>query len=274
MEKIDRLGWAAGFVFTSYGVRIGVRTNRPEILPQLRDLLPPEVRFSGSPIVDRVYSLLIGGLGPRPNLRRFNLLYGDLERLARTMDQEEVLERFESNLQLYLAETARNRVFLHAGVVGWKGQAIVIPGRSFTGKTTLVAELMRAGAKYYSDEYAVLDIRGRVHPFPKPLGIRQDETARQVRYTVDALGGDAGIKPLPVGLVIISEYKNGARWRPRRLSPGRGVLALLTNAIPARRQPEATFSTLRQVIATAKVLKGVRGEAVETVASIIESIDG
>jgi hypothetical protein len=31
-----------------------------------------------------------------------------------------------------------------------------------------VAELVRAGATYYSDEFAVLDSRGRVHPFPRP----------------------------------------------------------------------------------------------------------
>ena len=43
-------------------------------------------------------------------------------------------------------------------IVTWgRGRAIVIPGRTFSGKSTLVAELVRAGATYYSDEYAVED---------------------------------------------------------------------------------------------------------------------
>ena len=66
---------------------------------------------------------------------------------------------------MHLAERARNRIFIHAGVVGWQGRAIVIPGRSFSGKSTLVAALLQAGATYYSDEFAVLDGRGYVHPF-------------------------------------------------------------------------------------------------------------
>src|SRR6267143_94986 len=172
MQKVDRLGWAAGFSIKSYGVRIGIRSNDPSCLKRIRKHLPHGWELSSSPVVDRLYSLLIGG-GTRPgsNVRRFNLLYGDHIRLARSLDVEQIFERFESDLRLLVAELARRRVFVHAGVVGWKGRAIVVPGRSFSGKTSLVAELVRAGETYYSDEYAVFDSRGRVHPFPKPLEI-------------------------------------------------------------------------------------------------------
>ena len=40
MQKVDRLGWAAGFVFQSYGVRVGVRANEPEILDRIAEILP------------------------------------------------------------------------------------------------------------------------------------------------------------------------------------------------------------------------------------------
>jgi hypothetical protein len=40
----------------------------------------------------------------------------------------------------------------------WLGPlAILIAGRSFSGNTTLAAELVRAGATYYSDEFKVVD---------------------------------------------------------------------------------------------------------------------
>src|SRR5260221_5508655 len=174
MAKVDRLGWAAGLSFVSYGRSIGVRVSSPEILARVERLLPPGWTRSPSPIVKRLYSLFVGGDGPRPGVRRLHLAYANTLRIARTANLDLALEALESDLRLYVAERARRRVFVHAGVVGWRGRAIVIPGRSFSGKSSLTAELVRAGATYYSDEYAVFDSRGRVHPFAKPLEIRQN----------------------------------------------------------------------------------------------------
>jgi hypothetical protein len=202
-----------------------------------------------------------------------NLLYSDAARLARTRDLEAALDRFESDLQLHVAEMARGRIFVHAGVVGWRGQAIVIPGRSFAGKTSLVAELVRAGATYYSDEYAILDRHGRVHPYPKPPAIRTADNGAQVRTPIEALGGKVGVEPLPVGLVVVSQYKSGAQWRPRRLSRGQGVLWMLANTVAARRRPEAALATLERALADAPVLKAARGEAQEMAWRILDRAD-
>ena len=202
-----------------------------------------------------------------------NLLFADINRLASSLDPAPVLEAFESDLHRYVAEWAPRRVFVHAGVVGWKGRAIVIPGRSFTGKSTLVAELVRHGATYYSDEYAVLDGRGRVHPFPRALALRNNGNTKQERLSLKSLGGKTGSEPLPVGLVVVSRYRAGARWRPRRLTPGQGVLALLANAVSARRQPNRVLSSLRQAIARAPVIQGTRGEAGEVAAQLLRQLD-
>src|SRR6266508_1736733 len=210
MKKVDRLGWAVGFSLKSYGVRIGIRSNDPLALDRVCHHLPSEWESSSSSLVDRVYSILIGGRGARANVRRLNLLYGDHVQLARSLDLDSVFETIESDLRLFVAELARHRVFVHAGVVGWKGKAIVIPGRSYSGKSTLVAELVRAGATYYSDEYAVLDSRGRVHPYARSLSIREKRTGKAQRFSVASLGGVAGVEPLPLGLVVASMYKPGA----------------------------------------------------------------
>jgi len=82
-------------------------------------------------------------------------------------------------------------------VVAWEGKGIVIPGRSFSGKSTLVAELLRAGATYYSDEYAVFDKHGRVHPFPKDLEMRTNGDWKQTRHAAESFGGRTGAKPIP-----------------------------------------------------------------------------
>lgn len=137
-----------------------------------------------------------------------------------------MLKTFESELQLLVAEFARGRTFVHAGVVGWKNRAVIIPGMSFSGKTTLVAKPIQAGAKYYADEYAVLDESGLVHPLPGPLGIRKPNGFETNRIDVASLEGVSGSRPLQVRLVIATKYRAGARWRPRQLTQGRGVLEL------------------------------------------------
>jgi len=273
MQKLDRLVWTAGLSFRAYGVRVGVRVNRAEALDSVRDYLPPQWKPSTSPVVDRLYSLVIGGNDSRrPKVRRFNLVYGDAARLARSLDIESVLRSLESDMQYYVAEAAPRRVFVHAGVIGWRGRAVMIPGRSFSGKTTLVAELVRAGAVYYSDEYAVLDSSGRVHPYARPLSIRQGEGVESERRPVESLGGSRGAQPLSVGLVVVTEYRSGASWRPRLLSAGQGALALLNNTVSIQRNPEAAFPVLKRVASQARILKGARGEAKGVVDSILRSL--
>lgn len=273
MSKVDRLGWAVGFSLKSYGVRIGIRSNDAAALVSARRHLPSDWEAVSSPLVDRIYSILIGSKGSRANGRRLNQLYSDDVRLARSFDLDELYERLESDLRLFVAELARHRVFVHAGVVGWKGQAIVIPGRSYSGKSTLVAELVRAGASYYSDEYAVLDSRGLVHPFSKPLELREEGEFTQTKITAAELGGRSGTKPLPVGLVLLTQFKSGAHWRPRKLTAGRGVLEMLFNTVSARRSPERALATLQRVAEQADVLKGVRGDATEVVDALLRRVD-
>jgi len=273
MEKLDRLVWTAGFSITAYGLRIGVRFNRPEAVKCILDYLPPDSRLTRSTLVERLYSFVVGGDEGRDKIQRFHLVYGNDLRIARSLDLEYGLRSFESDLQFFVAEEAPRRVFVHAGAVAWRGRAVVIPGKSFSGKTTLVAELVKAGAVYYSDEYAVLDAQGLVHPYARPLAIRRDRTRESQKHSVESLGGKRGRTPLPVGLVVVTEYRPGARWRPRRLSPGQGALALLNNSVSIKSRPEASFPVLKQTAMRSRFLKSRRGEAQEVADLILSELE-
>jgi hypothetical protein len=273
MQKIDRLGWAAGICFVSYGLRIGIRVNRPELLDPLEPLLPPGWKPALSPAVEYLYSLRAAEDRRAARARGYHLLFAGARGLGRSLDLDELYEALESHVQLLVAEAARRRVFVHAGVVGWRGRAILFPGRSFSGKTTLVAALVRAGATYYSDEYAVLDERGRVHPYPRRLSVRETGQVRPRRCTPEALGGRAGTKPLPIGLTVLTSYQPGARWRPRKVPAGQAALALLDNSVPARRKPAAVLDALQQVVSSTVTVKGVRGEAEEMAADLLERVE-
>ena len=278
MEKVDRLGWAAGVSVRCYGVKVGVRTNDRETLQQIVDLLPPGWTPADGP-VDMLYSILNGDAGKalsgRRGMKRFHLLYGMAARIARTHYLREALEIFRQEVQLLVAQMTRTRAFLHCGAVRWKGRAILVPGESGSGKSSLTAELVRAGAQYYSDEYAILDGRGRVHPYHLPLSLDEPDTdAWDFRpVSVEDLGGRKAISPAPVGLVLLTQYREGARWRPRAQTNGRGVLALMGHAVGARYRPSWMMQCLRSTLKPALVLKGVRGEASDIAPLALERLE-
>jgi hypothetical protein len=274
MDRLDRLGWAAGISVMAHGVRLGVRVTDPAAMGSALSALPPGWRLARGPKVDHLFSLVVGGsVSPRGSVRRLNLLYRDALRVARDREWEPVLEALETELRRTVAEFAPRRVFVHAGVVRWRGRAILVPGRTFTGKTTLVSELVRAGASYYSDEYAALDEHGRVHPFPKPLSVR-DGSHRGRDVAPEELGGTSGRQPIPLGAVVMTEYRSGATWRPRRRSEGEGALALLGNAVSARRRPDRAMAAVRSAMPGVLVLAGKRGEADGAARAILRRADG
>jgi len=262
MAKLDRLDWAAGTCIDAFGVRIGLRVNRRSALDELRPLLPPGWKPLRRATVDHLYSVVLGG-ETRSRARAYNLVYWGIARRARTLDLGEALATLEADLRLGVAAAATRRVFVHAGVVGHRGRALVLPGRSGAGKSTLVAALVRAGATYYSDEFAVLDARGRVHPFAKPLSLRDAAGGGSRAVSAEALGGRSGVAPLPVGLVALCTYREGARFRPRTQTPGPSMLDLLAHTVPVRKRPEASLRSLEAMVARATVIKGRRGEAEE-----------
>ena len=246
-----------------------MRVTDPSVLDDVVARLPTGWRPRPSPLVDHLVSFVVGG--DSGAVRRFHLLYAAASRLVRTTERHEALAVLENHLTQAVAEMARRRLFVHAGVVGWNGRAILVPGASHAGKSTLVAALLAAGATYYSDEYAVLDPQGRVHPFPRPIRLRD---AREIATSLEPeqLGGRRGLGPLPVGLVVVARYDEGARWQPARLSPGRAVLELLSNTIVARSHPSAAMATLGRVVSRAPSFKGRRGEARETAAWLLEAV--
>jgi hypothetical protein len=262
------LEWAAQLTFRAYGVSVRVRITQPEMLPSLVSYLPPGWKLtSGRPEV--TYSLLASGTGRR---QRYSL-FRDEEEVIQSATLKQFVDSFESNLHQFIAKTSPRRVFVHAGAVVWRGRAIIIPGRSFSGKTTLVAELVRAGAVFYSDEYAVLDGRGRVHPFARPLGMRNKGGTTQRRVDPESIAAEIGEKPVPVGLILISKYRPNARWQPRRLSKGNGVLEVLSHTVPARTRPRSALATIQQAVAQGEIIKTARGEARPTARLILEYLD-
>jgi len=133
---------------------------------------------------------------------------------------------------------------------------------------------VRAGASYYSDEYAVLDRDGRVHPYPRALQMREPGDHRQTAVAVHELGGAAGTDPLDVALVLFCRYKPGGVWRPRNVSSGRAALEMFRYTMCAQFAPEAALRTFARVLSNAPALKGTRGDTAQVLDFIAERFGG
>ena len=251
----------AGRAIQTHGVTLGVRATRADVLDALERHLPPGARPTRKTVVDRLYSIVAPINQPGSRVRKFQMAYSDAVPIARTHDLSEVFERIQADMSLATATLTPGFTFIHAGVVAWRGKAIVLPGASHAGKTTLVAALLRAGATYYSDEWAVLDASGRVRPYARSLSIRGVNGARDRAETPGSFGAKVGARPLRVGLVVFTQFDPDATWEPREVSPAHAMLHLTDNLMQLHRQPRKTLDAVRHMLDEATVLAGLRGEA-------------
>jgi hypothetical protein len=169
-------------------------------------------------------------------------------------------------LELWVAEFAVDLIFVHAGVVAFEGRALLLPGRSFSGKTTLTAALLRVGATYGSDEYAVLDSAGLVHPYHRALSVR-GEGAR-TRVLAESLGARAFGEPLPVGAVAELRYRPGEACDVRAISRATAVLRLFDNTVCAQTRAQQALDVLIATTANAQAVAGTRGDADDAARSL------
>jgi hypothetical protein len=265
-QKLENWNWRGKLSLVSYGVSVEIRVTEPAALVPVRLRLPPGWRPAKASGSGPRYSLVVGNQVAPSGLDRLNLLFRGNSLISAAYKLESVLGALESDLDLQVAKLAApDRIFLHAGVVGWDGHAIVVVGRPQSGTSTLVAELLRAGASYYSDQYAVLDGDGRIHPFARSLWLSAGAGSNPVRYRVEELGAKAGTHPLPAGLVVLARHRPGARTRLAPLTPSAGAAELMAATECAGSHPGPALAAIRRTLAEAWVLKGVRGEAKEIV---------
>jgi hypothetical protein len=252
----------------SFGVGFRLAARSDELLAKMRLCVPLGTEVGACVHAAAVKEFAVFQNGPRASYR----LRIEDEVVGESAELHDILELLKRDLMVHVADRAPDRVFVHAGVAGWKGRAVVMPGMSFAGKTTLVAEMVRAGATYYSDEYAVIDACGRVHPYARELQMRAADCVEQRGVSVAELGGVAANEPALVSHVVFAEYAEGARWAPVAISRGSAVLEMMQHAIAVRRAPGRVMTTLTKMMETAEAMRGVRGEASEMARWLLDEV--
>jgi hypothetical protein len=247
-----------------FGVRFVVETTLEEMAAALALRLPPAASSATGHGPARRYAVETragAGLVVRRGLRK----------AADAGSVEAAADLIVDDLQRTLAHQADGLVFIHAGVVAFRGRALVLPGRSRSGKSQLVAALVRAGAEYLSDEFAVFDVEGRVHPYARAITLRRSDGARSWT-AAEALGGRIAPGPVAPSRIAFLRFSAGAAFRPRPLSPGQTMLGLLRHAVAARRRLALARAVLVPVASSVVAVRAVRGEADEVASRLLREL--
>lgn len=258
------------FAFESYGVRVHLSADDEE-------LLTFGVGIAKKALVGRLRELncSLEDADHRFSLHRSAdggyFVGEDGTDIAPIADDVAFARLFNAMIRANVAAKAKRFVFVHAGVVAVGGRAIVMPGDSYSGKTRLVAELIRQGATYFSDEYAVLDEAGLVHPFERDLSMRPDGGYIPYDVRPEDLGARRGRHPVKAAMLIFAKFEPGAAWQPERISAGQAILEMVPKAIGVANNPEFYLNVLNTTFKYAIILKSLRGEARETAEQILEA---
>ncbi|MDA8067374.1 MAG: hypothetical protein M0T77_01995, partial [Actinomycetota bacterium] len=146
-------------VLEAYGARLAVSAPDAAVLQAILDGLPRGWEPSREALAAEE------DIGWRFGIRRAAdgyLIRDDQGREHACAELDLAIVMLHSQMRRFVGYHTDELVFVHAGVVAAGGAAIVLPGHSFAGKSTLVEALVRAGADFYSDEYAMFDADGRV----------------------------------------------------------------------------------------------------------------
>ncbi|MEW6362066.1 MAG: hypothetical protein AB1477_08135 [Acidobacteriota bacterium] len=258
------------FAFEAYGVRIHLSADNDE-------LLEIGIRTAKKALVGRLKEIECSG---RDADHRFSVhrdsnrgyyFRDEGEPTTPTPDETDFCRLLNTMIRIQVAAKAKRYVFIHSGVVAVNGRAIVLPGDSYAGKTRLVAELIRRGAVYFSDEYAVLDEYGKVHPFERNLSMRPDGGHIPYEVEPEDLGAVRGKIPVPAGMLVLTKFEPGSIWKPEQISLGQAILEMVPKAIGVRNNPAFYLTVLNRTFKSATILKSLRSEAAETAERILEA---
>jgi len=256
------------FSVFAYGARIEFQLP-PALLGELPSPIVPDAKIDDRGPSDAVLSVRLNRNAEGESL--FEIAENGMV-LGTEVSLRAAKDAVESWAQLAVARLAKGLIFVHAGVVGWRDRAIVIPGRSLSGKTTLVLALVEAGADYYSDEYAIFDSEGRVHPYWRLPKLKAAPIHTLPSRDLGSVLCGPPPRPIPLGWVFISRYEDGSSWQPRRLTCGGTLLGLLDNTIPLRSRPEESVKALAKAMTNAQGFEGLRGEAASFARQVLASL--
>jgi hypothetical protein len=136
------------------------------------------------------------------------------------LDAGELLFLFEKDMTVELEQLRPDLYFVHAAVLAFDHQAVMLVGESGSGKSTTTWALLHHGYGYLSDELGPVDLRTcEVYPYPHALCLKDVPprpyslpkntlyTSRTLHIPTADLPGQIGEDPLPLAAVFFLQYQ-------------------------------------------------------------------
>ena len=214
------------------------------------------------------------------------------ETLAESPDIRDVLHRLSWHVNTTAMRTCTDLLVVHAGAVATPtGSGVMLPGRSGSGKTSLVAALVRAGWGYLSDEAGAIDpVTRRLCPYPRELSIKPgmfedfadrvepDQgfpiSSREWLVAPETLRADPLGGPSDVDVIVFLEPDPGAPTRVTPLSPARSVAALMEHVSNREVWGARALTVLAEVAAGARSYSLQTGRPDAAVRAVLELAAG
>lgn len=240
------------FAIQAYRCRIAVVADSGHVLEILRRYLLPSFQIPGPEAgAEVVLSVVRAPRGFRVSCE---------DAAATAEDTGALVVEAIRMLDSAIVQRLSDHVAIHAGVVKIGAHALLLPGKTHMGKSAMVAELLRQGAEYLSDEFAIIDAAGRACAYPRPLLLR-NSGPDQVAVLPDRWNARIPESPVPVGWILALQYDRGASWRVTPMSQSEALLTLLQNTPHVLSDQPQAFANFQRASSAARCYAGCRNEA-------------
>lgn len=183
----------------------------------------------------------------------------------------------EHFLHDFIKFTRDQYYLLHSAILVKRGKAVLLPGVSKSGKSTMTIALLKEGFKYISDEIAAIDLNTLgASGFPRAIVMR-DKTlslfphlgpeinhlryklvvsgkVREVHYGVPSGKNVAAMKKFyPISVIVFPHYKwKGDACLSEIKPPSASLFDLMQCSLNQRRLKEKGFKTAARLVRQAK----------------------
>lgn len=184
-----------------------------------------------------------------------------------------------------------DRIVLHAAAAARDGLGVLLPAPMESGKTTLVAGLVRRGFQYLSDEAVAIDpVTLELQPYAKPLSLDPGSWAvlpdlepavegrlrpwlgDQWQVAPTSIRPDAVAAPAPARLVVLPRYDKDAETTIESISGGRALLELAKCTFKWQRHGSRALYTLAGLVRDADCYRLVVGDLEEGCDLVIDAL--
>jgi HprK-related kinase A len=265
-DAYERAGWIPSRSFRCLDFDWSVRTNDPQLARSLSCLY--EACVVGDDVAERHVFTLCRHETPESDSVSLDR---DGRTIVRAVPADLAIARLVWEVNKGVTDEPKNKLLLHAAAAEWDGRVVLIAGPEGSGKSTLVAALVRSGLRYVTDETVAVDVPGAtIDPYPKPIAL--DSAAIQSLGELTDVVGPRPEIGLEQGLVAAQAIRADA------ITESRGLAALVVLSSYRARATLSAQSVTRAEAAIALAEQAFNFSALgprrlETIARLVRSSD-